>query len=162
MNVYDRNPWQGLTSSQIKDLEAAVTEPHRAAVDPATAYRDISTAFAIRSVTLLVANDLRGALHFAEISVAASFIAQRRDEGMQRAREQLEAIHAAEALDPAGVLTYVPGKKRLIRVKPSAAPTPSVARGLSIDAKGVADYGPLDARLPSLRDTLPGGVSKSA
>lgn len=162
MNVNDRNLWQGLTTSQIKDLEAAITEPHRAAVDPATAYRDISTAFAIRSAALLVANDLRGALHYAEISVAASFIAQRRDEGMQRALERLDSIRATEALDPRGVLTYVPGKKRSIRVKPSTTAAPSVTRGLRIDAKCVADDGPLDARLPSLHDPLPGGISKSA
>lgn len=62
------SPWNGLTSPQLAALDAAVSEPQRQSMSLKDAYRDVHAEFSRRTVTLLVSNDLRGALDAAAIA----------------------------------------------------------------------------------------------
>lgn len=77
MSVDGRSPWSRLRRADALALADALGAPEHLQRSPCEAAESVSASFARQSVTLLVGNDLRGALRAAEISVAASAIAQR-------------------------------------------------------------------------------------
>lgn len=118
MTNKERNVWQGLTSSQIAQLNEAQRMPHLDGMNQPDTYRAIATEFARRTVALLTSNDLRGALDSAEISIASQKLAQQLDHRRDRAAQIVLAARAQELEDPNGRLVYVPGKRRRVRLFP--------------------------------------------
>jgi hypothetical protein len=144
VNRNDRNAHQGLTSAELTILDAAIRDPqHRHSGDVAATYESIHQAYATRAATLLVHNDLLGALESAQISVAAAGLARDYEAGLVRARDRLAALNAVALDDPRGTLTYVPGRTRRVRVKGSAAP--AVARSVGGQAERVANLDPAES-----------------
>lgn len=107
-----RSPWHGLTSGQALELSDALTRP---GADPDFVLAQVQEEYALRTVQLLVGNDLRGALHAAEIAAACLRLGAARDssalrhpsdsgaEGLERSRSRVavgdRAATASAALD---------------------------------------------------------------
>ncbi len=88
----DPTPQQGLTTYQVHELEHALSTPAMMALDETDAYQAVSFEYGMRAARLLAANDLRGALNAAEISLAAETFGVRKAAALDRARERLEAL----------------------------------------------------------------------
>lgn len=125
MNRNDRNAWNGLTSAQIQELDAAASHPDVMHLPLTEALRQVSNEYAVRAARLLTANDLRGALNAAEISQAAENVANRREDGLAQARIAVQRIKELAEQDERGELVYVDGSKRRKRVKRFPADGPS-------------------------------------
>lgn len=115
MNLHDRNPWQGLNSSQLAQLKDAENRPNRLLRDSDT-YREIAREFADRTVSTLVGNDLKGALDAAEIATAARRIAEDMDTRHKAAALRLMELRRQEAEDPRGQLVAIAGHKKRKRL----------------------------------------------
>jgi hypothetical protein len=114
-----RNPWQGLTGTQLQLLDDALKLPGRLNRGRAEAFDDVAKEFAYRTANLLVANDLRGALDSAEITAAAVALARQHRDAHERAVDRAEYVRRLEAEDPNGRLVHVPGQKKMRRVFPA-------------------------------------------
>jgi len=125
MNRNDRNPWNGLNSAQIQELDAAASHPDVMHLPLTQALQQVSHEYALRAARLLTANDLRGALNAAEISQAAENVASRREDSLAQARIAVERINELANADPRGALQYVEGQKKRKRVKRFPADGPS-------------------------------------
>lgn len=126
MNPNDRNPWQGLNTAQLAELDAAVMRPDTSQLNMTEAYDQLSHEYGMRAARLLVDNDLRGAMFAAEISHTADRMATNHTRAMDAAREAINQMREITARDPAGELVYVPGLKSRRRVKrPFPADGPS-------------------------------------
>jgi hypothetical protein len=125
MNPNDRNPWQGLNTAQLAELDAALTRPERVQLNPVEVYDQLSHEYGMRAARMLVANDLRGAMYAAEISEAAERMATGQQRAMEVAREAINRMREIAAQDPAGRLVHIPGHKKRKRVKPFPADGPS-------------------------------------
>lgn len=115
---YERNIWQGLTRSQLAQIEDAQTHPHLKGLERQDVYRNLAAEFAHRTVALLVGNDLRGALDAAEISTACAKLAEKAQHDRARAAQAVLDERQRQLEDPNGRLVHVPGRRRRVRVFP--------------------------------------------
>ncbi len=125
MNPNDRNPWQGLNTAQLAELDAALTRPERVRMNAVQVLDQLSHEYGMRAARMLVANDLRGAMYAAEISEAAERMATGQQRATEAAREAINRMREISAQDPRGELVYVPGHKKRKRVKHFPADGPS-------------------------------------
>jgi hypothetical protein len=116
MRDSDRNPWQGLTTAQTHELDQALLLPQRRGMTRAEAWIDVRDEYARRCATLLVSNDLRGALTSAEISAAADTMARKSVADELSAAERLARFERENPNDPAvAFLPAKPGARRRTR-----------------------------------------------
>jgi len=104
------SPWSGLTSTQTNVLANAVEEPQRRRMPLHDAYADVFAEFSGRTVTLLMGNDLRGALDAAAVAYHAQTLAL----GGRRncAREIPSSNQRVVAQSPAAAKSGVPPRLR--------------------------------------------------
>lgn len=92
---------------------SAVGEPQRRSLSLAEAYRDVHAEFSGRTVTLLVSNDLRGALDCAAIAFYALELAEGRG---HRPRHVIRGHQGVRGEGPTAVQTRVTA--RLAHLQP--------------------------------------------
>lgn len=62
-----RSPWFGLNAAQLMLIDEEIDSPERCRMKSRHAYADLADEFARRAAALLAANDVRGALWFADV-----------------------------------------------------------------------------------------------
>lgn len=83
MYAPQRSPWWGLTGSQLTRLDEDLRKPWRAHLKDPERHADVAVEYAQQGMALLAANDVRGALYFADLYQYARARADR----LERPRE---------------------------------------------------------------------------